>query len=158
MNNYSEMLEQIFVVAISRLKDQMDSCDAVDQKIGTCIGFAGVIVAIATGIKTETLITAQLVFHTLGYIIIAISLVTLFVGYRAINLRTGLEIKEIVDVFRKQHDKKILLYTQIEYLDVALKENTEMLREKNQYLAKGALLLIIGVIGYIISYLIGVIW
>lgn len=138
------MLENLFETSQKRIDCQISSCNAIDQKIGTLIGFASVIIVIALSFDKD-LDSLQWIFFKAGSVLIAISIVIMYFGYRKVVLDLGMSIDEIIKLIKEKSNDKIFLYTQITYNNEAFKKNRKKLGFKNRCLGWGAFVLLIGV-------------
>lgn len=138
------MLENLFETSQKRIDYQVSSCDAIDQKIGTLIGFASVIIAIALSFD-KNLDSLQEILFKAGSVLIAISIIVMYFGYRKVVLNLGMSVDEIIKLIKENPSDKIFLYTQIAYNNEAFKENKKILGFKNRCLGWGAIILLIGV-------------
>lgn len=145
------VIKKLFEISQKRIEYQISSCDAIDQKIGTLIGFASVIVAIALGFEKDLAILEKNLFR-LGSLFMALSTVVMYFGYRKVVLDLGMSVDEIVKLIKAKPSEKIFLYTQTVYNNEAFKQNKKILEFKNQCLGWGAIILLIGV-GIFISSL-----
>lgn len=144
----NEKWQQVLDVAHFKLEKQITACDSVDQKIGMCMGFIGVMIAIAIGVKISTLFSHFL--YILGNCIMAISMALLYFGYKPVNLATGLKINKIVKLIKDEENNEKGLKTQIGLLHKAIEHNNKILKRKSICLKRGSGLLLIGVIIYTI--------
>ncbi len=138
------MLENLFETSQKRIDYQISSCDAIDQKIGILIGFASVIIAIVLSFDKD-LGFLQWIFFKTGSVLIVISIVIMFFGYRKVVLNLGMSVDEIIKLIKGKSNDKIFLYTQITYNNEAFKKNRKILGFKNRCLGWGTVVLLIGV-------------
>jgi len=138
------MLENLFETSQQRIDCQISSCDAIDQKIGTLIGFASVIIVIALSFGKD-LDSLQWIFFKAGSVLIASSIFIMYFGYRKVILELGMSVDEIIKLIKEKPRDKIFLYTQIVYNNEAFKKNKKVLGFKNRCLGWGAVVLLIGV-------------
>jgi hypothetical protein len=145
-------LNEIKSQAANKLEYQLNSVDSTDGKIGVILGFVGVVIVLAFD-KVPSNICA-LIFFQVSQIFFIASIVTLFFGYRAIRLQTGLSIKgyfKKLNEHAKDNDSTSFTQDQILYYDYALRENTTQLEQKNKYLSIGIILLLMGLISFAIK-------
>jgi hypothetical protein len=148
-----EMLETACEEARRKLTDQLNTVDSIDQKIGVILGFAGVILAILFN-KTPIGFVPS-ILYSIGQGCVVISIGVLFLGYRSVMLKTGLNIKgyqEIIKERRKDGNLILFLRTVLAYLNKAIKTNNVLMRRKNIKLAIGSILLLIGVAFFVVSF------
>jgi len=142
------MLGQLFETAKERIHFQNSACDSINQKIGTLIGFAGVIVTIAIGFDKNLNIWQER-FFIIGSIFVGISIVILYIGYRKISISLGMKIRDLIELIKNKSSQQMFTFTQIIYLKEAYKKNKDKLRTKELFLGWGSLALIIGVVFFI---------
>ena len=150
-----EMLEIISAEARRKLEDQLNAVDSTDQKIGTILGFVGVVLVLAFNSKPNQ--SCSLLFYLLSQISFVVSILILFFGYHSIRLKTGLSIKgyleEIIEL-ECEEDLTVFIGDQVKYFKDAINTNNYLIKQKNIYLAYGILTLLIGLVLYTISTLI----
>jgi len=150
-----EMLEIVSAEARKKLEDQLNTVDAVDQKIGIILGFVGVVLVVAFNNKPNQ--PWPLLFYLLSQFSFVASIIILFLGYRSIRLKTGLSIKGYLEEIKELESKKDLITfveDQVLYLQEAISANNFLIRQKNRYLAYGIVMLLVGLVFYVISTLI----
>ena len=151
-----EMLEIAIDGTKKQISDQVDAIDAVDQKIGTLVGFIGIILAILfDGNKGEG---RAFGFFIAGHISLFISIILFFIGHRSIKLDKGLNPKgynELIEKFHTKSDGLItLLKYQFKYFEMAIKNNNKKIEQKNIFVFYGSVSLMFGLILYMIGCLI----
>jgi len=150
-----EMLEIISAEARRKLEDQLNAVDSTDQKIGSILGFVGVVLVLAFNSKPNQ--SCSLLFYLLSQISFVVSILILFFGYHSIRLKTGLSIKgyleEIIEL-ECEEDLTVFIEDQVKYFKDAINTNNYLIKQKNIYLAYGVLLLLIGLVSYTVSTLI----
>ena len=150
-----EMLEIISAEARRKLEDQLNAVDSTDQKIGSILGFVGVVLVLAFNSKPNQ--SCSLLFYLLSQISFVVSILILFFGYHSIRLKTGLSIKgyleEIIEL-ECEEDLTVFIGDQVKYFKDAINTNNYLIKQKNIYLAYGVLLLLIGLVSYTVSTLI----
>jgi len=150
-----EMLEVVSAEARKKLEDQLNTVDAVDQKIGVILGFVGVILVLAfDNIPNQPW---ALLFYLVSQLSFVASIIILFFGYRSIRLKTGLSIKGYLEEIKELEPKKDLITfveDQVLYLQEAISANNFLIRQKNRYLAYGIVMLLVGLVSYVISTLV----
>jgi len=150
-----EMLEIVSAEARKKLEDQLNTVDAVDQKIGVILGFVGIVLVLAFNNKPNQ--PWPLLFYLLSQFSFVASIIILFLGYRSIRLKTGLSIKGYLEEIKELEPKKDLITfveDQVLYLQEAISANNFLIRQKNRYLAYGIVMLLVGLVFYVISTLI----
>jgi len=150
-----EMLEIVSAEARKKLEDQLNTVDAVDQKIGVILGFVGIVLVLAFNNKPNQ--PWPLLFYLLSQFSFVASIIILFLGYRSIRLKTGLSTKGYLEEIKELEPKKDLITfveDQILYLQEAISANNFLIRQKNRYLAYGIVMLLVGLVFYVISTLI----
>lgn len=149
------MLEIISAEARRKLEDQLNAVDSTDQKIGSILGFVGVVLVLAFNSKPNQ--SCSLLFYLLSQISFVVSILILFFGYHSIRLKTGLSIKgyleEIIEL-ECEEDLTVFIGDQVKYFKDAINTNNYLIKQKNIYLAYGVLLLLIGLVSYTVSTLI----
>lgn len=148
-----EMLKIACEEARKKLTDQLNAGDSMDQKIGTILGFAGVILAVLFDKAPNGF--SPSILYSIGQACLVISIGILFLGYRSVLLKTGLNIKgyqEIIKQRRKDDDLTLFLKTNLTYLDKAIKANNALIHRKSVKLGIGSSFLLIGVFCFILSF------
>ena len=136
-----------------KLTDQLNAVDSIDQKIGVILGFAGVILAILFN-KTPIGFVPS-ILYSIGQGCVVISIGVLFLGYRSVILKTGLNIRgyqEIIKERKKDGNLIFFLRTSLAYLDRAIKANNVLIHRKSVKLGIGSLFLVIGIFCFILSF------
>ena len=149
------MLEIVSAEARKKLENQLNTVDAVDQKIGVILGFVGVVLVLAFNNKPNQ--PWLLLLYLLSQLSFVASIIILFLGYRSIRLKTGLSIKGYLEEIKELEPKKDLITfveDQVLYLQEAISANNFLIRQKNRYLAYGIVMLLVGLVFYVISTLI----
>ncbi|MBU4511344.1 hypothetical protein KJ830_09905 [bacterium] len=150
-----EMLEIISAEARRKLEDQLNAVDSTDQKIGSILGFVGVVLVLAFNSKPNQ--SCSLLFYLLSQISFVVSILILFFGYHSIRLKTGLSIKGYLEEtieLECEEDLTVFIEDQVKYFKDAINTNNYLIKQKNIYLAYGVLLLLIGLVSYTVSTLI----
>jgi len=150
-----EMLEIISAEARRKLEDQLNAVDSTDQKIGSILGFVGVVLVLAFNSKPNQ--SCSLLFYLLSQISFVVSILILFFGYHSIRLKTGLSIKGYLEEIKElecEEDLTVFIEDQVKYFKDAINTNNYLIKQKNIYLAYGVLLLLIGLVSYTVSTLI----
>ena len=149
------MLEIISAEARRKLEDQLNAVDSTDQKIGSILGFVGVVLVLAFNSKPNQ--SCSLLFYLLSQISFVVSILILFFGYHSIRLKTGLSIKGYLEEtieLECEEDLTVFIEDQVKYFKDAINTNNYLIKQKNIYLAYGVLLLLIGLVSYTVSTLI----
>lgn len=147
-----EMLKIACEEARRKLTDQLNAVDSIDQKIGTILGFAGVILAVL--FNKEPSGWTPFVLYSIGEILVVVSIVILFRSYASVKLKTGLNIKGFQKLIKEERGKGLrwFLDTILVYLEKALDENEILMGKKRGKLRKGTCFLIVGIIFFTISF------
>jgi len=145
--------------ARNQLTDQINAVDAVDQKIGIFFGVIGVILGI---LFNKNLFNKNpewwlpISLHVLSIISLVISICFLFTSHRSVKLNVGLKLKgyeELIKRLSPKNDLMSFLRYQLKYFRNAIKENQKIIQNKNRFLYRGAIAMMIGFILYSLSYL-----
>jgi len=150
-----EMLEITSAEARRKLEVQLNAVDSIDQKIGTILGFSGVVLVLAFNSKPNQ--SCSLLFYLLSQISFVVSILILFFGYRSIRLKIGLSIKgylEEIKELEREKDLTVFIEDEVKYFEDAINTNSYLIKQKNIYLAYGVLFLLVGLVLYTVSTLI----
>jgi len=148
------MLKVVSAEARRKLGDQLNAVDSIDQKIGSILGFAGVILVLAFNKTPDQ--PYKFLLYSLSQISFLVSIFILFCGYRSIRLETGLSIKGYLEEIKELEPKKdfiTFIKHQILYFQKAINTNNDLMKQKNICLHHGTVMLLSGLVLYVITTL-----
>ncbi len=148
------MLKVVSDEARKKLEDQLNAVDSIDHKIGSILGFTGVILVVAFNKVPNQ--PYEFLFYCLSQISFVISIFILFWGYYSIRLETGLSIKGYLEEIKELEPKTdfiTFIKHQILYFQKAINTNNDLMKQKNICLHHGTVMLLSGLVLYVISTL-----
>ena len=95
--------------------------------------------------------------HVLSIISLIASIYFLFASHRSVKLNVGLKLKgyeALIKQLSPKNDLISFLRSQLKYFRNAIKENQEIIQNKNIFLYRGSIAMMIGFILYLLSYLV----
>ena len=148
------MLKVVSDESRKKLEDQLNAVDSIDHKIGSILGFAGVILVLAFNrIPNQPW---KFLLYCSSQISFVVSIFILFSGYRSIRLETGLNIKGYLEEIKELEPKEdfiTFIKHQILYFQKAINTNNDLMKQKNICLHHGTVMLLSGLVLYMISAL-----
>ena len=152
--NENHMLDIVRLEARSKINDQLNSINVIDQKMGILIGFSGVFFVLLITNKTSELWPHF--FFVVSQLSIIVCFFSSLLGLKKIRLKTGLSIdgylKKVTE-YKSTNDINAFIKDEILFFEDGIKFNTSLISRKHSYLHGGILFLLIGFIFYLISYL-----